>query len=75
MPSDGGGKDTMMKVYVPRTRKEIEHKLRVWGIKHIQGLPLRDLSKDQLIREYCRQYRRIRREQQVLAESRRRLKL
>ena len=64
----------MIKIYVPRTRKEIEHKLRVWGIKRIQGLPLRDLSKDQLIREYCRQYRRIRREQQALAESRRRLK-
>ena len=63
-----------MKVYVPRTRREIEHKLRVWGVKRIQGMPLRDLSKDQLIQEYCRQYRRIRREQQALAESRRRLK-
>ena len=64
----------MIKIYVPRTRKEIEHKLRVWGVKRIQGVPLRELSKDQLTREYCKQYRRIYKHKQALDESRRRLK-
>ena len=63
-----------MKVYVPRTRKEIERKLRVWGVKRVQGMPLRELSRDQLTQEYCRQYRRISRLKQAQADSRRRLR-
>ena len=60
-----------MKVYVPRTRKEIERKLRVWGIKRIQGAPLRDLSKQQLTKAYYKQYLQIRKRKQAQAESRR----
>ena len=54
-----------MKVYVPRTRKEIERKLRVWGITRIRGVPLRDLSKKQLTKEYYKQYLQIRKQKQA----------
>jgi hypothetical protein len=63
----------MMKVYVPKTRKEIERKLRKWGITRIRGTPLRELSRDELTHAYCREYRRIYREKQALDASRRRL--
>ena len=58
-----------MKVYVPRTRKEIERKLRVWGITRIQGVPLRDLSKKQLTKEYYKQYLQIREQKQAQAQA------
>jgi hypothetical protein len=60
-----------MKVYVPRTRKEIERKLRVWGITRIRGAPLRDLPKKQLVKAYYKQYLRIRKQKQAEAEARR----
>jgi hypothetical protein len=66
-----GSKDKAMKVYVPRTRKEIERKLRVWGIKRIRGVPLRDLSKKQLTRAYYKQYCQIRERKQAQAKVRR----
>lgn len=59
------------RVWIPRSRKEIERRLRMWGVTRIHGLRLRDVSKRRLVKEYYKQVLRIRaqREQKLTPQT------
>jgi hypothetical protein len=55
------------RIWIPPTRKEIEQKLKKWGVTKINGIPLRDLSKRILKRAYRQKARQLLEEQKQLA--------
>lgn len=53
----------MYKFIPPRTRKELEQKLKEWDVKKINGIPLRHLHKEILRRAYCQKAQQLLEEQ------------